>query len=241
MTTRCFANAEEREIEKIYRAGGFSSVAIAEQYHCSGPTIRNAIRHVDGKMRTPQETYARQVARLGKGPNMCFTRAEETEIEKVYRVSRLSAKAIAKQYRCSYTAIRNAIRRSGGKVRTCREASILRHPSLVFVNDGKYPAITISRLKGNACALAAQMVGSAEDIPVHRLVMALHLHRPLFPTEIVHHRDGNRINYHISNLELLTRRIHTTAWGNPYYQKWQEALSEIRELKAKIEKEVCRG
>jgi len=42
----------------------------------------------------------------------------------------------------------------------------------------------------------------------HRLIMAEHIGRPLERDDIVHHRDGNRLNNDLSNLELLPRRIH---------------------------------
>lgn len=42
----------------------------------------------------------------------------------------------------------------------------------------------------------------------HRLVMEQHLGRFLSPTEDVHHRDQDKANNHIDNLELTTRSEH---------------------------------
>lgn len=44
----------------------------------------------------------------------------------------------------------------------------------------------------------------------HRLVMEQHLGRPLLPTEHVHHRDGNRSNNDIANLQIVSRGEHTS-------------------------------
>lgn len=42
----------------------------------------------------------------------------------------------------------------------------------------------------------------------HRLVMEQYLGRPLRSDEIVHHKDGNKRNNDISNLEIVTRAEH---------------------------------
>lgn len=43
----------------------------------------------------------------------------------------------------------------------------------------------------------------------HRYVMSEHLGRPLEDWEIVHHKDHNKTNNHISNLEIMSLSNHT--------------------------------
>jgi 5-methylcytosine-specific restriction endonuclease McrA len=59
----------------------------------------------------------------------------------------------------------------------------------------------------------------------HRLVMEHHLGRKLSTHEFVHHRDGNRSNNDLSNLELTHSRPH----GQQHNRKLTAAeASEIR-------------
>ena len=77
------------------------------------------------------------------------------------------------------------------------------------------------------------MADSAYRCPAHRLIMAVYLNRPLTKNEIVHHKDGNKLNNTLDNLRLFTKgqgnEGHHSGHGS-YYQEWQEALVEIKRL-----------
>jgi len=63
---------------------------------------------------------------------------------------------------------------------------------------------TITKL-GYSMTLAPNhpFVNKMRYVMTHRLVMEKHLGRYLQPHEIVHHKDGNKLNNNIENLELL--------------------------------------
>lgn len=53
----------------------------------------------------------------------------------------------------------------------------------------------------------------------HRLVMEAHLGRKLERNEHVHHKDGDKTNNHISNLQLMTASEHKTHHLRIYWAK----------------------
>ena len=107
---------------------------------------------------------------------------------------------------------------------------------------GGYRCVSVSSLSGKEFEIASQMPTTLwngyASIREHRLVVAVSLGRPLLRTEIVHHRNGDKLDNRLENLEITTHAGHRQL-DVKYFQLWQEAKARIAELEMELLR--CKG
>ena len=84
-----------------------------------------------------------------------------------------------------------------------------------------------------------KMASSCGIIKIHRLVMAEHLDRCLLPTEHVHHKNGNKLDNRIENLEGTANSQHIKDHHKGYTDGYSKGLIDgheqrIKELESRV-------
>jgi hypothetical protein len=118
----------------------------------------------------------------------------------------LSARQVSLVLSMSYWVVRRALREAGrdlgGERRIPRGSDHWSWKGGTYVNNRGYVMVTINDDAFASMAISSSTRRGRRQCLEHRLVMAEHIGRPLTPNEHVHHKDGNRTNNVIDNLQL---------------------------------------
>lgn len=116
---------------------------------------------------------------------------------------------------CEQCGQRFEVARSYGHRRFCSAVCVGRSRRRGYVDGHGYVVLTlpehpfVTHPKGR--------------IVEHRLVMAEHLARPLYPDETVHHKNGRRHDNRLENLELCRQARQGTAHRRPHRERCRRA------------------
>lgn len=180
---RYFNKAGEDRVIAQYLDGS-SILSLANQEGCCLPTIRNMLSRRNIKIR-PRGNVAKSLSSELREQLVAGYNSGMSQIE------------LALKYKVGQSSISRALLSSGVKMRLVGAAASGFKRCGGRVQLGPYISVLVSR-----DSPFASMRNSGGYVYEHRLVMAEHLGRPLLSTETVHHKDGDKHNNVIENLEL---------------------------------------
>ena len=144
-------------------------------------------------------------------------------LRKKYWKEKMSLAEIAELCNVNYQTIHYAMKRHKIRRRNRRQANLIRFSKYPpVINKGENSGTWNGGVYHHSGGYIYIKKPNHPHAPVngyvaeHRLVMEKHIGRYLKPKEIVHHKDGNKKNNTINNLQLLTRGQHLRGYKDGY-------------------------
>ena len=102
----------------------------------------------------------------------------------------------------------------------------------------KYPTLAKGTKKTNSNGYVWILTNPRQRIwhLEHRLVFEKYLGRKLFSEEIIHHRNGDKKDNRLENLQLLTSKTHSNGIETKHSEDICKLLYKVKELEDKIDR-----
>ncbi len=148
------------------------------------------------------------------------------QLVEMYCEKRYSVQDIAGLYDVSHSIANRWLKKNGAKARSFKDAAAISRQKISDALKGREISpewraklSDASKRHGDQFAVgisyktggyAEHTRGEHKGRSVHVVVMEQHIGRRLLPGEVVHHKDENKQNNDLSNLELTTRSEHSS-------------------------------
>jgi DNA-binding CsgD family transcriptional regulator len=149
-------------------------------------------------------------------------------LEEMYTKNRMSAYEISRRLGLNISTIYYHLNKNGVKIRSAKDAS------LKGADNPNWKGGYVSRSSGYR---VIRSNGKAQY--EHRLIMEEHLGRKLGTKEHVHHKNGNKIDNRIENLEVLSAEEHFIDKTIHRMKPWVELKKENSRLIKSVDSLRC--
>ena len=175
---------EKRDLIILLADGERTFQEIANHVGCSWSCVQRTITRHGAKARK------RGPHSGARNPNSNWTEQQRQQVLSLYQQEDLSISDIAKIVERTHASVEKFLHRSGLNKRKAGAPKGKKNP---FWAGGR-PKVDYKKV---------WIPSEKRLVKEHRLVIERKLGRKLLPTEVVHHIDGNPLNNHEDNLEVL--------------------------------------
>jgi len=153
-----------------------------------------------------------------------------SELYKLYIEDKLTSREIGCRYNVGWKTICNRLTEYNIPIRNRVEAAKgwNRHPRKGFTIENGYRLIWVE-----PTSPYRSMIERKSYIREHRLIMAKHLGRCLHKWEQVHHKNGNKLDNQIENLELTMLGAHIRQHNKGYRDGFNKGYYDGKDKKIK--------